>query len=331
MKLKMKKNKILLIMGLAVMMLFSGCTGGTTNSTPGTLQSFNGGSDALTFEFGSDTPPASVRDQSLQPFSIRLLIENIGESDIAENSAFIKLTGFDPNALGITEADTSKEIIALRGIKKQGDNVLPGGKHQVIFSGLKYVDDVISGSYPLTFYANICYPYETKAFALVCVNSDTVPAIDDRAQICELEGERQFSNSGAPVKISNVQQYAHGEHSIMIQFDIVHNPTSSYANIYERGSIDSDCQINGFSASSANALDKRDRVKYTIETGISGLDCDGTGLNTNIVTLYDNIQTITCIQQTEGQAEYEKPISISLEYDYLDRVSKTINIEHIQK
>lgn len=323
-------KKIFIILGIVAMLLLAGCTNDTNGKQSGfALDSFNGGDKALKMEFGEQSPPDKIRDQSLQPFSVRILVENTGEYDIPENSAYIALSGFNPQDLGITE--TSKSLLALRGFKKQGSNVIPGGKQQVVFDNLKYVNSVVAGTYPFKFYANICYPYETKALAKLCVNGDTVPAIDEKAKICELEGSKEFANSGAPVKVENVVQYPYGEHSIQIQFDIVHKATSNEANAYERGSIDSNCNIAGVAPSSSNALFKRDKVTYIVETGITGLNCESTGSGSSTVQLSDNRYTVTCIQDTTGQPEHEIPATITLQYDYLDRISKTINVEHIDR
>ena len=323
-------KKLFIILGIVAMLLLAGCTTGADGKqSKFALDSFNGGDKAVNLEFGEQSPTDKIMDQSLQPFSVRILVENTGEYDIPENAAYIALNGFNPQDLGITQ--TSKAILALRGFKKQGSNVIPGGKQQVVFENLRYVNSVVAGTYPFKFYANVCYPYETKALARICVNGNTVPAIDEKAKICELEGSKEFANSGAPVKIANVVQYPYGEHSIQIQFDIVHKGTSNEANVYERGSIDSQCNIAGASASASNALFKRDKITYIVETGIAGLDCESSGSGSSTVQLSNNKYTVTCVQDTTGQPEHEIPATITLRYDYLDRISKTINVEHINR
>ncbi len=329
---EMKKN-ILLIFMVGVLLLFTGCdstSSGTQKSSGVEISSFNGGNEALVFEFVEGMPPEAVRDQGLQPFSIRMIVENKGEYDIGENEAHVVLSGFNMDDFDVI--DKSQDLMALRGVKKQGSNTIPGGKSATIFSNLKYKESVVSGSVPLTLFANICYPYETKSVAKVCLAGDTSIAIDKRQINCELDGSKDFANSGGPIKIENVEQYPYGRNSIQIQFDIVHSETSSYANVYERGSIDSECNINGSLPSSSDALFKKDRISYIVDTGIEGLSCEGTGTNTNVITLSNNRYTVTCVQDTLGQGEsYEKPILITLSYDYFDRVSKKINIEHVQR
>jgi len=327
------KKNIFLILVLSVLLVFSGCTSNSDakKSGFGLKESFNGGDKAIEFAFLAEAPPAKIRDQSMQPFVVRLSVDNLGEFDIPENSAYVSLEGFRPEVLGMTEEQTSKPIQALRGIKKQGSNVIPGGKQQISFENLKYTDSVVSGVVPFTIYANVCYPYQTKSRTIICVNGNTVPAIDKKTVVCNLEEAKESANSGGPIKISNVKEYPYGTSSIQFQFDIVHKPTSTSANVYERGSIDSKCDINGKSAGSPDALYKKDRVKYTVETGLTGLNCESTGSNTNTVSLTNNMYTVTCIQDTTDQNEYNQFVSITLDYDYLDRKDIKVNVEHIQR
>lgn len=328
-----KTKNILLILILSALLVLSGCTSNTDARTNGVSlkNSFNGGDKAIDFAFMAEAPPVKIRDQSMQPFTVRLSVENLGEFDIAENSAYVSLEGFRPEVLGMTQNQTSKSIQALRGIKKQGTNVIPGGKAQVTFENLKYVDSVVSGTVPFGIYANICYPYETKARTVLCINGNTVPAIDKKTVVCNLEEVKESVNSGGPVKVTNVKEYPYGTSSIQFQFDIVHKPTSTSANVYQRDSIDSRCDINGSSAGSPEALYKKDRITYNVTTSLPGLNCEGTGTGSNTVLLTNNVYTVTCIQDTTGQNEYNQFVSIDLKYDYLDRKDIKVNVEHIQR
>lgn len=327
---KLKMKKIYLFFALFSVFILSGCTSDTDNRASGVSgQSFIGGFESLTFSFGENTPPDTVRDQGLQPFSIRLLVENKGEFDIPDGRAHVSLNGF--NAQDLNLQNSSQTLSNLNGFRKQGTNTIPGGIQQVVFSDLTYVDSVVSGTFPLRIFANICYPYQTRAIVNLCINGNTVPSIDDRVRICDLNSQREVSNSGAPVYIENVRQYPSGTSSIQLQFDIVHRPTSNDANIYETNSFDSNCRLNGIPTSSSEALFKRDKVTYQVNTGIEGINCESTGSNSNTITLNSNKYTVTCIQDTTGQDEYETPISIVLDYDYLDRISKVITIEHVSR
>ncbi len=323
-------NKFFIFFLITIAFIVSGCTGGGSGGSGSyNLDSFNGGESALTIEFSENAPPETVRDQGQQPFIVRLSIKNEGEHDIKEGTGHVKLRGFDPETLGLTE--TSKPLPNINGIKKQRNgDVIPGGQAQIIFNDLKYMDSVVASSIPLNIYANICYPYQTRAVAIVCVNGNTNPSLDENVEICQLDKINEYSNSGAPVQIENVKQYPYGQSSIQLQFDIVHYPTSEDANIYQSGSVDSNCNVNGFAPSSSEAFNLKDRVKYTVETGLDGLDCESTGTNSNTVTLIEGgSYPVTCIQDTSGEDEYEKPITFFLDYDYYDRNKVTVNVEHI--
>lgn len=325
-----KMKKIISISALALGLLLAGCGGtqGQQNSFDPT-SGFNGGNKALTFSFEENAPPSVVRDQGSYPFQVRFLIKNEGEFDIPENSGYVSLVGVDKNILNLQE--TSKVIPALNGYKVQGGNVIEGRQQFVLFSDLKYMETIAGSSQTLNLNANICYPYETKASSSLCINGNTNIAIDDTLKICDLDSDRQVGYSGGPLSIENFKQYVSGTSSITFQFDIVHTPTSTYGTLYESNTIDSDCKIQGNNPTSSEANAKKDVVTYEVETGISGLNCESKGTNTNTVTLYSNKYQVVCTQDTTNQEEYEKAIAITLNYDYLDRISKSITVEHIQR
>ena len=329
----MIKRNIFLILVMSVMVLFASCSsdGGTRQSSYGDIGTFNGGSNALTFEFLENAPPGIVRDQGLQPFQIIVRLKNEGEFDIGENESYVVLAGLKPADLNLTEDEMSKVIPPMNGFKKQGGNVIEGRTQQVTFSNLKYTESVISGAIPIRIFANVCYPYETRAFTLLCINGDTTTNLDKSAEICELTSQRDYANSGAPVRIENVRQSPYGSSEILVQFDIVHTPTSDSAGLYERGSIDSDCNIDGNSPTGVEAIERRNKVSYSFSSGLDGVDCDGTGTGNNTVILTDNRYTVTCVQDTTGEREYEKPATITLKYDYWDRIGTDITIEHVDR
>lgn len=316
---------------MVLSLIVAGCSSGSGDARQNGFNAnvFNGGDRALNYKFSEGMPPELIRDQGIGSFSVRLELENVGEFDIISNSAHVVLAGFNPVDLNLES--TSKSILAMNGVRKQGSNTIPGGRGQVIFNNLKYQPSVVSGVMPLTIYADVCFPYQTRSIAQVCINGNTIPSIDDRNQICDLTGDKNVANSGGPIKVENFKQFPAGESTIQFQFDIVHTPQSDLADVFEPNVIDNNCRINGFSKSSSDAVSYKDKIKYTVETGIAGLDCGGTNTGTDVATLSGTRTTVVCTQETLGEAEYQKPISITLDYDYLDRISKTINVEHVSR
>lgn len=326
-------KKILSIMLFAALLVFAGCSSETGAKKSGyELDSFKGGNEGLVFSFDESMPPSTIKDQGLVPFNVRIMAENKGEYDIPENSAHVRLTGFDKTELNLQ--DSSMTFAAIAGFKKQGDNERPGARQTVMFNNLKYMGDIVSGTYNFDMAANVCYPYETRAIAELCISGNTYSSLDNDYANCEIEGDKKYANSGAPVKIENVKQFSNGQSSIQIQFDIVHSSKVGSGTIFERGSLDSECNVNGKSPSSTDAILAKNKVTYHVDTSIPGLNCEGTGTNTNTVILSDdtNRYIVTCLQDTTDQEEtFSKLIQLKLEYDYLDRISKTLSVEHINR
>ena len=282
---------------------------------------YSGGDRGLDLNFISQMPPLRIKDEGTEQFSIGLIIKNMGDYNIAKNSAYVSLSGFNPKIFGISESDLSKSISELKGTKYNENGVIFGEEEKIIYNNLKYTDSVISGTMPFSLYANICYPYQTKAKTNLCINANENNCFNSIKEI---------QNTGAPIKITNFKEYPYGESSIQFQFDIVHKPTSNNANVYEVGSIDSQCKINGNYVSSIEALHKKDRVTYKVSTNLQGLNCEGTWSGINTVTLTNNIYTVTCTQDTTGQSQYNLPLSIELNYDYVDRKEVKIEVESIK-
>ena len=329
-------KKILYVLIVAIMLLFAGCSGSSSSAKQNSFElegAFNGGDEALTIEFSDGQPPATIKDGGIQPFPIRILLENVGETDIAEGEGHVSLSGISFTEFGITTEDASQAMPELRGVRQQGDNVIPGTKQFVMFQGLKFMSDLGSGTQDKTILVDLCYPYTTQARASICVSGNTIQGYDNDLEVCELDGNKQFANSGAPVQIENVVQNTAGASSIQIQFDIVHQGKSSNGRVYRSGSLDNECKVNGDPVSSTNAALEENYVTYTLDAGdlTSGVDCGATGTNTETVLLSEDKTTVFCTIDTTGQEDYEKGVNIELEYDYFDRTSVTVEIEHVER
>ena len=324
-------KKILLVLVFGIMLVFAGCTGTTSSKKNGySLDgAFNGGNTAITMEFTEGQPPAKIRDGGLQPFTIRAMITNKGEYDIPQGEGHVVLSGISYDDFNVDEA--SVELPALRGVKKQGTNTISGAIQPIMFSNLKYLPQLPSGVHTQKIYMDICYPYQTSALISMCVSGSTLQSFDSDLKVCDVEGTRKYANSGAPVIVENVKQTPAGTSSVMIQFDIVHKKTSGNGRVYKSGSLDSYCKVYGKSVSSTDADVYENYVKFEVNTGIDGIDCSGTGSNKGEVFLSNGKTTVYCTQDTSNQEDYERPVNVVLNYDYFDRISKDVQIEHISQ
>lgn len=321
----MKLTQILTIISIIGLLGLGACSSSSSstnqNGASVSLGSpFIGGDEAMNFGFQNQFPPESIRDNAQQRFNIQFELENIGEYDIPAESSYVRLKGIDKESFGISE--DSVVLPELRGVSTVSGNSIPGGKHIAMFTNLAYSKELISGSTPMTIHANLCYPYGTKVVSKLCVSGNTY-GTEEENDICSITNEAvEVKNSASPVKIQNVKQYPAGPNSVQLMFDIVHTPTSSDGQIFESGSYDNRCEIE-------DIYSKKNRVTYSIDTGIAGINCEGTGSGTNTVTLSDvGSYTVICTQDTTGQENYEKLISMELDFGYMEKISKTVEIIH---
>lgn len=331
-------SKKFIVMIVSLVLILAGCSSGSSSGNSGSSSGFNinsysGGNTALTLEFSDGAPPDKIRDQGRFPFSVRLLLENVGEYDIEENTAYVALAGTDASVLGLTE--TSQVIPPLRGVKRIAEDVRAGGKQTVTFSGLTYSENIGAGSATIPLLAYACYPYKTLAQGSLCLSGDTYQDYDSDVAICDIESTRDSASSGAPVSVENLEQRAAGQSTIEFQFDIVHKPTANLGRLFQKDSIGENCFIDGNSPTSADATTLQDYVYFEVSTGLEttlDLKCTseiaGNSPNTGLARLYENRATVYCTQDTTGLSEQQKLLKIDLSYDYLERIQTSLLVEH---
>ena len=333
--MKNLKKSVLYVLLFSFLFLFSAADSDCESSNSevrqsdfGLSSSFVSGTKGLSFEFSENMPPEEVFDNSRAPFSISFLVTNEGEHTIEDSEAKIAISGFNREDLDLTE--TYVNLNKIRGVEIRNEEVIDGAIIKSIPFTAKYTKEVPVDRYPLTIYANVCYPYVTKAFTVVCIKSDTVNIdLDDENVICELDNKNlDYVNSAAPVSIENVKQYALGENSVQLIFDIVHNKLTTSSSLFGQGSFNNYCEV-----SNEDKYDKENKVKYSVEHSISNsISCDGEGSSNEVILQksssdgVDHKTTVTCVLDTLNQEHYPIPVEITLEYEYRDRISKTISI-----
>lgn len=272
---------------------------------------FIGGKKSI--EISVDNFPINpIRDQGLESFSFDVNIENIGEYDINNNEAYLFLSGF--NSANFNLNNTLKKLNSI-------DKYL-----SITYNDLTYLFDIIAGTIPMEIFINIFYQYQTKNYALLCFDFDS--------RICNIEDEKDYISSGAPIKIENFKQFPYSENSIKIQFDIVHKDNSLNSRFFESETKDlflDLSQNNIYNMAKTELIMKENKLYYEVISDIEGLNCENTNTNSNIILLNNNKYTVSCIQDLDSTNLYQKQIEINLEYDYYDKISKQIEIQHIPR
>lgn len=309
------KSKYLIIFILAAVLMLSGCNNesGPTTGTP-----FIGGTTGLVMSFVDGAPPAEVYDNGNYPFTSVVKVENIGESDIAVGNAKITIQGISPENFGTNAAAlTQTNNEELLGSKKNPEGgTTEGSILHFTFptdSEFNYLD-ALSGTHTFPFLASMCYKYQNKANAMICVKEDP---LDNKDTVCVIDGIKTVYNSGGPIQVMNFEETPRGKTELAFTFEINHQGTGE---VYE---MSTDCE---------DSIQTENKVYVVVDTGISGLVCTGfTGGETNsgYVTLYEGKRSITCTQDVSGvSGDYEKIVEITTDYDYEQSIATQVVVKH---
>ena len=201
-----RKDALMIGALLLAPLAISGC--GTSQQAGGkNIQDVQTGTTGLEVEFLKNAPPKIVFEKTLFPVMLR--VKNTGTYPIAEKKAIL--------SLGV-ERDYISSINVEEGgrISRNNDNeamftlegktpLNPKGDEEVITYTVEAGKiDPQSESHPSTIIASLCYPYETKLAASVCIDPDPNNVRPIRKS-CTVQDLSYSSGQGAPVAITKVE------------------------------------------------------------------------------------------------------------------------------
>jgi hypothetical protein len=301
------KNRIfsiILIMALVSVSVFlAGCS--EDEPSFGKEKTFLGGTKGLEIEFMNGEPPEEVYDGGDFPFSITLKINNKGEYDVPEEDVLVSIQGFDAEEFGLTLDDLEKnpdEDITGYGINPDTGEPIEPPEYYVTFSDLNY-QGTLSGNHQFPAVANVCYRYLTKATTDLCIKENLLDTQD--TSVCTVSGKRSYENSGAPVQITDVEEFTAGSSAVRFSFRVKH--IDNNGNIYSKtGDL---CD---------KALANKNKVYVEVDTGMEGtLKCSGlSDGDSGEIILTDGERMISCTQEVRNPSNRIKIVNIELSYDY---------------
>ncbi len=287
-----------------VLALLTACEGGKAGEKVDLGAPFVGGTSGIAADFLDFR--TEVFDGGGDPFDVVVKLENKGESSVQPERVRVKLSGINPAEFHKMESDlmknTADELMPVR--KDPQGNVLPGGQETVEFAGLNHYSPIAGAQVTLPLRADICYTYSTQAVSKLCVRANLLAP--EAGGICEINEDKAFVNSGAPVQVGTVKESSRGKDKISFSFEV---SNAGSGQIFERGSV---CD--------RSTRAKENKVYVIVDTGIPGLQC--TGLETSgtkaegFTTLYDGKKIVACTQTITSKTDYEQQISMQAIYDY---------------
>lgn len=304
--------------GLASLMILclvlAGC--GYTTTERETDETYRTGSQGLELRFLDNNPPYKMYDSD--PFSAIVEVTNAGATDItAGSNARVYLSGFDLNIL--TNIDTQGQVIEDVEGKSQYN---PHGEftHVEFETDVRDLTDRNIDVYDVTVLATTCYPYETIAQPLVCIDPDPYSrrSVD---KVCDGNQAVSVGTQGAPVAVTNVDVESMPEKT---KFRITVSNVGGGTVFKEGFSYLQQCSPYG------EGLDYDD-VDYVTVSGVTISDRDITSTckplkDGNQLRLVDGHGDIICQYSELSGPAIETPLRIKLNYGYRDSITRNIEI-----
>ena len=322
--MNMRKGTTVLV--IALTLLLTACGGGSeTDSNLGS--GYVGGQEGLQFEFGRQAPPDEVFDRGQASFDVFLEVENLGEDRVNMSEVTVSLKGFTPSEFGLTPDDRIQQPEDdLEPVRQAGDNVIDGGRTTVEWPRFNFSQEATTGR-TITFQAEACYDYKTRATGQLCVLEDLFQ-IDDDDPFCDVnDPSLPYSSSGAPVQVVGMSQDVTGRDRI--QFDIeVQNVGSGQqfggGEIFPPGANCEGLQEENKAIITVNGLPNAESIECLNGQPVSGQD------HSYEVRLNDidsgNPATITCTAEfaEENLNDRNTEVAVELDYEYTDTIRKEV-------
>ena len=309
---KVTIQAILLISILLIVSCNRVPAGEKPRDTAAILQQVQTGTQGVEISILPNYPPAQVYDQNELVAIVE--IKNRGNDDLEANDCFIQISGFDPNIIlgGFNQPRSCTENA---GSILEGKNVynLEGSANQLEFksSTITLPPGVFDYKPKLNFVT--CYNYQTIANPSVCIDP-LFYQVTAEQRTCTPHDVVMGGGQGGPVGVSLVGVDMVGRKAIF-EINVKNFGSGRVLSPY------SDLRSCGQASLEYTDLDK---VGYDVQmTGGSLLDCkprDG------LVRLTNNLGKIICQFDVPGASAFETPLTVKLNYNYIQSFQKGIQI-----
>ena len=300
-------------------------------------KTYVGGTDGLVMEFQEGQPPQEIYDSDSMPFSVGVILKNMGEhaifdetygtNDDFEDFGRITLRGINPEHFGLEANelifDFENEGVSLMPYKLIDGTTLEGGMATPLFGPLQYKYE-LQGTNDLKFGIDLCYNYKTKSTTTICVLSDFTSR---NYKVCNPYEAKSTSNSGGPIHITSVKQ-APGGNKVTIMIEI--EKVNSDGNVFK--AVESSSATNGLVCEDNPANQDKNKVKmkvYLPEEEKVITCSEFSDDNEGIIMLHDGQpKIIVCSMAVdEDEPDYETQLFIDLEYSFGQYMDKTIQLK----
>lgn len=296
------------IMLMALILILAGCTG-INFRTKETIKlpDIREGTQGIEIEYLAEMPPYEIFEG--QMFEIGFELQNKGAEDV-QNGLY---------TLGVNEQYVTMLDEKMNRFNVKGKSVYaPLGEQQRI--SIKAQANQLSGQLTkqsTTIITNACYEYLTSATILECI--DTQPLKKEK-KVCTIQTIGKSGGQGGPIAVTNVEPKTmpHTDSSKIIPGYVIQIANIGTGQAIETQSVYDVCMGRSV------GKDNYDIVKVNAVLSNDVLNCEPAQ-----ITLRQADNKIFCkldkgISKTAGN--YQTPLTIDLEYGYMQTKPKTIRI-----
>jgi len=193
----MRKKIIKVALGLFILLIltvFSGCTSGSGSNNDGDINYLRG-TQGIEHQFLRGSPPNNVYNGDT--FGVGLELMNKG---VTPALVYYFFTGFDPYVFAF---DHSFGSIMMNDARTQYN--FEGG-YDIVEALVTVYTPPESDSFTQPIKAIVCYDYETKVEAPICI--DPQPNKGDTDDVCQAGPGEVGGGQGAPVAVTSITQEA---------------------------------------------------------------------------------------------------------------------------
>ncbi len=269
------------------------------------------GTEGLEMNFIKNMPPDRLYDTT--SLNVLLELENEGTYDLSGSRCRLYLSGFDDRI--IRGIDKNKQCAS----SLEGRNILnpEGGYNTQQFS-----TDIIDlpdylDKLPQKIVVTSCYESQTTASPIVCVDPHLYE-LGPIERACIVKDITTSGGQGAPVAVSGVEVEMAGRERVA--FNIKVQNVGDGIPLYHGASVFTDCPFN---------IDPKDYniISYDVDmVGGQRVRCAPEIDGEDKIRLVNDRGTIFCTFRISGDTAYTTPLRIILYYNYMDSISKDIEI-----
>ena len=268
------------------------------------------GTQGVILSFLKDMPPSELYED--RSFEIGIKIQNKGATNILRGML----------AFGVEEQQIITEGPTDERFDLEGKSVFnPEGSQDIVRFRIKTRKLVPQlEHYPTEIIATACYQYKTEATALVCIDPDLTGIV--KTKPCAVKKQTFSGGQGAPVAVVSV------EPKMLFHKDTAKIQPEFYITLQNVGQGDAMIKDKLYDACSGKSLgtESWNIVELNAHLSETALNC-----RPDKIKLTRETRVVCTLEEgiDKSKGAYTAPLSIEVNYGYIDRIVKKVEIKKI--